>query len=471
MPSATAPIHRRGLRASRLGAACLALLFLLPLPVLAQEETLPVIQVRRPGEGPLVAIFPLQVLNQQVGTSETAVKDQRDLELLSQALSDALAARLVQSGQFRPVTGVRLERRLQEANVPPPPGSEASVEAMRTWLQEAAEALLSRAQVEEAVVGRVLAVQGGLVAVIERYRLADGSRAGSPARLVGSAVAQADKPPALLGCADDLLREVYPPGTEVVPRKVAKLVVLPSALRLPIGQSQRLNVLAFDEDGTLLPNVTLAFQSDDEGRVAVTSDGLVTGLSPGQATVQVQALGRPSTADTASVNVAVLAPNLGFRAGANLSEVAAQRETAAAFGLRLTPSITLQTTSQKVDLSKGLENPLSFLTGFFSSLLGSGLVTLDMDVHPNQDFTVMLDAMQRSRGGYFGTGIGIVTPLKEGMETGLGLRLTLGTQFDWLRGSRFAVPFELNADLVFRGGVESSTEARVVLVTGIDLFP
>src|SRR5690606_31214943 len=145
--------------------------------------------------------------------------------------------------------------------------------------------------------------------------------------------------------------------------------------------------------------------------------------------------------------------------------------SSAILGLRLTPSVTLQTTAQRVDISQGLENPLNFLTSFFSSLLGGGLVTLDLDVHPNQDLAVILDAMQRSRGGYFGTGIGIVTPLREGGETGLGLRLTLGTQLDWLRGGRFAIPFEVNADLIFRTGAEGATEARIGLVTGIDLFP
>lgn len=452
-------------------ASALALLLILALTVSAQEGAVPPLPAPEPGQGPLVALFPLQVLNQPMGATEAAAREQRDLELLAQTLPDALAARLVQSGKFRPLTGVRLERQLQEAGITDRPGSDASAAEVRAWLQEAAEKLLEASRVEEAVVGRLLSVQGGLVAVVERYRL-DAAGDGAPAaRLVGSAVAQAERPPLMLDRAEDLLRQIYPPGTEVVPRRLDRLVVLPSALRLPIGQSQKLNVLAFDADGTLLPNVTLVFQSTDEGRVAVTADGVVTGLAPGQATVQVQALGRPTRSDSASVTVQVLAPNLGFRAGANLARSPEEGTSPAIFGLRLTPSVTLQTTSPRVDISQGLENPLNFLTSFFSSLLGGGLVTLDLDVHPNQDLAVILDAMQRSRGGYFGTGIGIVTPLQEGGEPGLGLRLTLGTQLDWLRGSRFAIPFEVNADLIFRTGKEGATEARIGLVTGIDLFP
>lgn len=434
---------------------------LLTLPAGAQGDELALPPGSEAGHGPWVALFPLQVLNQTASNLE-------DLGLLAEALPDALGARLVQSGQFRPLTGVRLERQLEAAGIAAPPESEASVEGMRAWLQEAAEQLLEKGQVQEAVVGRLMAVQGGLVAVVERYRLSGGP--APAARLVGSAVAQADKVPTMLEKTDDLLRQIYPPSTEVVPRPVDRLVVLPSAVRLPIGQSQKLNVLAFDEEGTLLPNVTLVFQSGDEGRVAVSSDGVVTGLAPGEATVQVQALGRPTTADSASVTVQVLAPTLGFRAGANVAGTASSDENQALFGLRLTPSVAFQTTSQRVDLSRGLENPLTFLTSFFSSLLGGGRVTLDLDAQPSKDLTVMLEAMQRSSTGYFGTGVGLVTPLREGVESGLAVRLTLGTQLSWFRGNRFTIPFELNADLIFRGGEERATEARLGLVTGIDLF-
>ena len=239
-------------------------------------------------------------------------------------------------------------------------------------------------------------------------------------------MAVADKAPAMLEKAADLLRQLYPPETEVVPRAVERLVVLPSALRLPIGQSHKLNVLAFDQDGTLLPNVTLVFQSGDEGRVAVSSDGVVTALAPGEATVQVQALGRPTTAGAASVTVQVLAPTLGFRGGATVAGTAGQAENPLVFGLRLTPSAAFQTTAQRVDLSRGLENPLTFLTGFFSSLLGGGRVTLDLDARPSQDLTVMLEAMQRSSSGYFGTGVGLVAPLRQGIESGLAVRLDPG---------------------------------------------
>ncbi|NMA71821.1 MAG: hypothetical protein GX961_07885 [Firmicutes bacterium] len=432
---------------------------LVALPAAAQVDGL-LSEGSRTVEGPVVALFPLQVLNQTPADSE-------DLRLLAEALPDALAARLVQSGQFRPLTGVRLQRHLGAAGIPAADG-DATAEGMRAWLQEAAEGLLEQGQVQEAVLGRLMAVQGGLVAVVERYQL---SRRPAPtAQLVGSAVAVADKAPAMLEKAADLLRQLYPPETEVVPRAVERLVVLPSALRLPIGQSHKLNVLAFDQDGTLLPNVTLVFQSGDEGRVAVSSDGVVTALAPGEATVQVQALGRPTTAGAASVTVQVLAPTLGFRGGATVAGTAGQAENPLVFGLRLTPSAAFQTTAQRVDLSRGLENPLTFLTGFFSSLLGGGRVTLDLDARPSQDLTVMLEAMQRSSSGYFGTGVGLVAPLRQGIESGLAVRLTLGTQMSWFRGHRFTIPVELNADLIFRRGEEAATEARLALVTGIDLF-
>lgn len=434
---------------------------LLVFPAASQGDELPPPEAGDAGRGPVVALFPLQVLNQTAANLE-------DLQLLAEAVPDALGARLVQSEQFRPLTGVRLQRELEAAGIAAPPDSGASVEAMRAWLQSAAEQLLEEGQVEEAVIGRLMAVQGGLVAVVERYRLSGGP--APAAQLVGSAVAMADRAPAMLEEIPDLLRQIYPPGTEVVPRPVDRLVVLPSAVRLPIGQSQKLNVLAFDQEGTLLPNVTLVFQSGDEGRVAVSPEGVVTGLAPGEATVQVQALGRPTTAGTASVTVQVLAPTLGFRGGAVVAGTPGSSGNQATFGLRLTPTVDFQTTAQRVDLSRGLENPLTFLTSFFSSLLGGGRVTLDLDAQPSQDLTVMLEAMQRSSTGYFGTGVGLVTPLREGVDSGLAVRLTLGTQVSWFRGNRFAIPFELNADLIFRRGDERATEARLGLVTGIDLF-
>src|SRR5690606_35587511 len=98
--------------------------FLMALPAAAQVDGL-LSEGSRIVEGPVVALFPLQALNQTPADSE-------DLRLLAEALPDALAARLVQSGQFRPLTGVRLQRHLGAAGMPAADG-DATAEGMRAW--------------------------------------------------------------------------------------------------------------------------------------------------------------------------------------------------------------------------------------------------------------------------------------------------------------------------------------------------
>src|SRR5690606_36756099 len=95
----------------------------------------------------------------------------------------------------------------------------------------------------------------------------------------------------------------------------------------------------------------------------------------------------------------------------------------------------------------------------------------DLDICASQLWLLtLLHYTRRFRSGSYGTGVGLVAPLRQCIESGLAFRLTLGTQMSRFRGHRFTIPVELNADLIFRRGEEAATEARLALVTGIDLL-
>src|SRR5690606_31636269 len=99
------------------------------------------------------------------------------------------------------------------------------------------------------------------------------------------------------------------------------------------------------------------------------------------------------------------------------------------------------------ELETAASNPLSFLTNVFSSLLSDGMFTIELEVEPSEALFFTLDAIQRTSGGFFGTGIGFASPMRTGGPQGGALRLTAGTQVDLFGGTYLA--FELNADVSF----------------------
>src|SRR5690606_4873900 len=93
-------------------------------------------------------------------------------------------------------------------------------------------------------------------------------------------------------------------------------------------------------------------------------------------------------------------------------------------GLRITPTVDLRPrAAQQGQVTKELEtaasNPLSFLTNVFSSLLSDGMFTIELEVEPSEALFFTLDAIQRTSGGFFGTGIGFASPMRTGGPQGV----------------------------------------------------
>lgn len=78
----------------------------------------------------------------------------------------------------------------------------------------------------------------------------------------------------------------------VAAREVASVVVTPASVSMRIGASTRLQVQTLDADGGLLTGRVVTWQSSSPAVASVSSDGTVTGLSSGAATITATSEGR-----------------------------------------------------------------------------------------------------------------------------------------------------------------------------------
>lgn len=80
------------------------------------------------------------------------------------------------------------------------------------------------------------------------------------------------------------------------PGSVARLVVLPTDLALPVGRQDRVTPVAYDSAGNAIPGLTYAFSSSATPVATVSATGTVTGVAPGTATITVSVAGKTATA-------------------------------------------------------------------------------------------------------------------------------------------------------------------------------
>lgn len=107
-----------------------------------------------------------------------------------------------------------------------------------------------------------------------------------------------------LGTADTLLRTVPTVVSPPAP-VVASVVVIPSTLSVPVGQSQALTAVALTAEGAEIPGQSFAWSSSNTGAATVNGTGLVTALGAGTASIVVSSGGK---ADTATVTVTAPPP-------------------------------------------------------------------------------------------------------------------------------------------------------------------
>lgn len=411
------------------------------------------------GPLPRVAVAEFVILDDQGELAPRLEAANADMTRLVRLVPAGIVARLIQSAeydafelgpQYVAFSAMQTEH---AAEVPAP---------VARWLREGIA--------DEVITGTVGMLQTSVVVTAQRYGLRDGQPA-----LVGAAAVSSARVSDVVPLVDSLVEEVFTAEADIIARPIDQLFIVPSTLRLPMGRQGQLQVFAVDALGRPLARVEYIFQSNDTSLVEVDQEGVVTGIAPGQATVTVRAVGRPSrVGPTTSATVTVVPPSFGVRAGVVVSGRDVSFGKVPRLGLRLTPTVDVRPKAspqrQSADeLETASSNPFSYLTNLFSSLLSDGLFTIEIDIEPNETMIFALDAIQRTRGGFFGTGIGFASALRTGGPQGVALRLTAGTQLDLF--GRTTLPFEVNTDVIFSTSQESSgTQVRVGVATGFDLF-
>ena len=81
----------------------------------------------------------------------------------------------------------------------------------------------------------------------------------------------------------------------VIPMPVALVRISPASRDLTVGQTAQLTAEVLDARGVVLPGRTVTWSSSAPNVVTVTSSGLVTALSPGNATITASSEGRSGT--------------------------------------------------------------------------------------------------------------------------------------------------------------------------------
>ncbi|HBG02597.1 MAG TPA: hypothetical protein DDW87_13700, partial [Firmicutes bacterium] len=247
-----------------------------------------------------------------------------------------------------------------------------------------------------------------------------------------------------------------------------------------LGQSKQIEVYALDALGRPVANPQFLFFSSEESKVSVDESGVVTGLQPGTSTITVRAISRTTRSGSpATMNVTVLPPTFGVRVGSLLTRRGDTEGFPARIGLRLTPTID-QKGSQTVPPAMASSSaatsptesssPLAMVSSFFGSMLTNGLMTIDLDFDPSRELLVSFSGVQRSAGGYLGTGVGYVTPLDDfDAHKGFVLRFTAGTQYR--ATNRMSIPVEAVVDAIFPTTSILKPTFRIGINLGLDLFP
>ncbi len=399
-----------------------------------------------------VAVMEFAVLTDDGHLVSAEAAPAPDLARLARLMPSGITARLVQSGQFDVLE-------LVPWPAPFTIGPDRVPEEVR--------ALITSGQADQVITGTVSTLQSSVVVTAQRYAMRDGRVA-----LVGAAAAPAARVTEAIALADALVAQLFPPEAGVLEVAIEQVFVVPETLRLAIGESRTLEAFAVDAFGRPVGQVQFIYQADNPARIAVDETGRVTGLTPGQATVTVRAVGRPTKGTpTARTTVTVVPPSFGIRAGALVGGTDVHALEQFRLGLRLTPTLSapppLRPTRQVTqDITSAANDPLSFLSNVFASFFGEGLVTFELDFEPGHALLFTLDAVQRTQNGYLGTGVGFSTPLQAGGDQGVHLRLTLGTY----AFGRPTFPLELNADLIFPTASEGGPSVRLLLLGGVDLF-
>ncbi len=415
-------------------------------------------------QGQRVVILDFLALDAQGKYIDTLSFAGPDLTNLSRVMSQGIASRLVQHGEFNVQDSISQRTVIDNMNF-----------AHDTSAWERAQVVLEAGIADQVITGSITMLQSTAVIGVQRFEMRDGH-----VQLVGSSMSSAPKVTDAPALVDNLLTDLFPANVQVIERSIDQVFAVPSQVRLNLGQSKQLAVYALDALGRPVASPQFLFFSADESKVSVDENGVIKGLQPGVSTITVRAISRTTRSGSpATMTVTVLPPTFGIRAGSTL----ARREITDGFpirlGLRLTPTIdqkgsqvapppTAATPQQALPVESS--NPLSLISSFFGSMLTNGLMTIDLDFDPSKELLVSFSGVQRSSGGYLGTGVGYVTRLDNLQDQqGFVLRFTVGTQYR--ATNRLSLPVEAVMDAIFPTANLLKPTFRIGINLGLDLFP
>ncbi|MDI9484279.1 MAG: Ig-like domain-containing protein [Bacillota bacterium] len=410
-----------------------------------------------------IVVLDFLALDDQGRYIDTLSIEGTDLTNLSRVMSQGIAARLVQYGEFEVENSISLSRELDSFGF----AYDASA-----W--DRAGAVLDSGLADQVITGSITMLQNTAVIGVQRFELQQGQ-----VQLVGSAMSSAPRLADAPNLVDGLVTDLFPADVQVIERSVEQVFAVPGQVRLNLGQSKQITVYALDAMGRPIANPQFLFFSSDEAKVSVDENGVVTGLQPGTSTITVRAISRTTRSGSpATMTVTVLPPTFGLRAGTLLTKRGDQERFPVRIGLRLTPTIDQkgsQSTSPTLvppeeTLPTEGSNPLGLISSFFGSMLTNGLMTIDLDFDPSRELFVSFSGVQRSSAGYLGTGVGYVTPLDNfEAQKGFVLRFTAGTQYR--ATNRMSIPVEAVVDAIFPTASVFSPSFRIGINLGLDLFP
>lgn len=411
--------------------------------------------------GEKVLVLDFLTLDNEGDYVDTLAHKVPELVSLSRVMAQGVAAKLVQYGEFDVQDNISMRNEIADMGF-----------TYQTSAWERAQTLLQEGLVEQVITGSVTMLQTTTVVGVQRFQMINGVPA-----LVGSAMgttARVTDAPTLI---DTLVASVFPPDVQVIERSIEQVFAVPGHLRLNLGQSNPITVYALDALGRPVANPQFLFFSSDESKVEVDEHGVVKGIQPGTATITVRAISRTARSGSpATMSVTVVPPTFGVRVGSLLTHRDKTEGYPLRLGLRLTPTMDQRGTQQKTTTPAATpnptepSNPLTLIASYFGSMLTNGLMTIDLDLDPTREILVAFSGVQRSSGGYIGTGVGYVSPMDNfEAQKGFVLRLTVGTQYR--TGNRISIPIEAVMDAIFPTSSSFSPSFRIGVNVGLDLFP
>ena len=327
-------------------------------------------------------------------------------------------------------------------------------------LRTQAAALIGTGEVEQVIVGTLAPIGRSLVVSVERY-----ARQGDVMVRVANTVINSPTPDEAPGLSARLLTEMFPSEVGLVQQQLALVFLEPNGLRLPVGQSAQLRTLALDPSGQPIQGARYVYVSSNPAVLLVDEAGNISAISPGQATVSVQVVGVPRQGNlSGSSSINVISPFFGLRTGAVLQPKAGDLTPQFRAGLTLTPQVTVRPPDVSKTQSTPSDDLFALVGRFFESLLSTSPITLEVDFTPDQ-LAIALETVLYTGNRSLGIGLVYAPALSQQTNTGFGLRVLFGTQFNLTRGS--SVPINLVGDILFNGGV---TSIRFGVQTGVNFF-